>query len=330
MATILDVAKYAGVSPMTVSRVLRGEAGVREEKKALVREAVKKLHYQPNLSARAMRSNQSHMIGILIPNFSNPFYCELAQTLEEMLGEEGYDLLISFSKKDESQIESLKYLISRNVDAMIVSSYSDPSMMYEHIKEYHKELPTVFLDKVPLTENIYSVYADGYDGITQMMNYLIEKGHRRIALIASELNYDVPNQRLRAYHDAMEKNGLEIQKGYVYSGDFTLKSGRMAAKSFLALPERPTAILAINDFMATGALQYLTDHGISVPDEIAVGGYDGIYVGGLTRPKLTSFGVNIEEMAKAIVGRLIGHLKNGEAEHTPCVIQGELIRRDSI
>ncbi len=312
--TIVDVAQRASVSAMTVSRVLKG-VHVNEKNKLAVEKAIEELGYKPNLSARAMRSNRTNIIGIVVPDIINPFYAELVQMLEEQLNKSEYHLLISFVNNHQSMTESVNYLVSRGIDGIVFCCYSDLMNVYEYLEKNYSDLPKIILDKldVPETAGAGMVFADGNYGIRCMTELLIDSGCRKIAMITSELEYGVTNERLRAYKDVLREHGMEVREENIFKGSFRMETGAAAAKYFMSLDEMPDGIVAANDFMAIGALQYLVDNGISVPEQVSVAGFDGVYLGDICRPKLTTYEVNIRGIAEKVAELLTEHLDRGKS-----------------
>lgn len=329
MVTIKSVAEEAKVSVMTVSRVINHPGSVSDRTKQRVLKAIDELQYQPNQTARILKGKRANILGVLIPDFANPFYTDFIKQIEEVATPLGYRLLIASNTAGTGQVENVKYLISRNVDAIIICSYSEIKDASKYILQNHFDVPAVILDRIKEGTSISSVYADGFSGIKNMVEYLIGLGHRRIAMIKGASSYRIANDRFLGYQEALREHGIFCNEQYVWEGDYTMKSGAMAAEYFSSIEKRPTAIVSSSDYMAVGVINYLLQHGYRVPEDFSVTGYDGIHMGELLKPQLTTVALPIRTMARKAVELLIDELENGKKNNTVEVYVGDLLIRGS-
>ncbi len=312
LSTIKMVAKEAGVSTMTVSRVLNQSQPVREETKKRVMAAVKKLDYQPNQAARIMRGGKANILGVLIPDFTNPFYAEFLKYIEEAAAKYGFRLLITSNNATNNQIDNVQYLINRNVDAIIVCSYNKIKNAAQYLSNNYPDIPMVVLDKLERGINMNSVYADGFIGIKNVVEYLIKEGHKKIAMIKGNTNHLIANDRYLGYEETLKSHGIEVRNDYIYEGDYTMQTGVAAVEYFLSLKDKPTVIVSSSDYIAIGAIHQLIQRGYRVPEDFSVTGYDGIYMGEISHPQLTTIKIPISDMAQKTVQILMDDMNTAD------------------
>lgn len=329
MVSIKMVAQEAGVSTMTASRVLNNYPHVSEKVKVRVLDAAKRLSYQPNQAARIMRGKKAYAIGVMIPDFGNPFYTNLIQCLESCLAPLGYRLMTTSNSAYTNQIVNIQNFLSRNLDGLIICSYRGMKGARKFIMENYPNMPTVIFDDVKEGGSVYTVYADGFTGIKRMVSYLYEIGHREIGIIKGESALSIANDRYEGYLDSMKEYGLDFHEEWVYNADYSMESGMKAAQYFVGLEHRPTAVLATSDYMAIGAINYLINHNYKVPEDLTVTGYDGMYLGNLITPRLTTIQLPVKEMAQTATQIIINSLDNSKQERKKNVFIGELLVRDS-
>ncbi|MDK2807501.1 MAG: LacI family transcriptional regulator [Clostridiales bacterium] len=332
---IKDVAKEAGVSIATVSYVINNKGGqtLSEETKEKVWKAVNDLGYVPNLSARILANNKSNLIGVVIPQtekdkefmFSNPFYSEFLSSLEYTARKKGYHVLISGTNADENYVEVAK---KRNLDGIVILGVY-PKDTLEEIQ--NSKIPTVIIDSYVKSYHFNTVGTDDcYAGYTAT-KYLLDKGHRKIALVTGSTEETGVNQeRLRGYQDALMEYGIAFDKRDVLNGTVDFEYGEEAAKLIAKRREEITAVFCSADILALGVLKGLSSQGIRVPEEISVLGFDNTFISKISTPALSTIDQNIslkgERAAKMIIGILEGNLK-GKQDY---IVPIEIVERDSI
>lgn len=330
MATIHDIAKHTGVSKSTVSRVLSESGYVKEETRLKIYKAMKDLNYTPNYVARGMRTNKSSTIGLFIPDFSNPFYSELFQGIEQVTRKAGYINLVCHTAKDsKAEMFYIKELIKRQIDGIIMCTYHRDPENLEYLRVLSEKKPIVFMDPVFDDENFSYVVCDGFLGTKKAVNYLVEKKCKRIAYIKGPKLHAVTKERYRGYLEGIKEAGFKLDKRYIFDGDFTLNSGREAVKHFLNLNDRPDAIVSSTDLMAIGALKELNRNSVKVPEEIKVVGFDNIPMAELMQPTLTTVAQPINELGVNAAELLIKKIENPETSNQQIVMRCTLIERES-
>ena len=287
MATMKDVARLAGVSTSTVSHVINKDRFVSEAITAKVEAAIKELNYAPSALARSLKLNQTHTIGMLITASTNPFYSELVRGVERSCFERGYSLVLCNTEGDEQRMNrNLETLMQKRVDGLLLlcTETHQPS---REIMQRYPTVPTVMM---------------GGDLATQ---YLIDKGHTRIACITGPLDKTPARLRLEGYRAAMKRAGLNIPDGYEVTGDFEFNGGFDAMRQLLSHPLRPQAVFTGNDAMAVGVYQALYQAELQVPQDIAVIGYDDIELASFMTPPLTTIHQPKDELGELAVDVLI-------------------------
>ncbi|BAH08365.1 LacI family DNA-binding transcriptional regulator [Clostridium kluyveri] len=329
MATsIKDVAKEAGVSIATVSRVLNDVDVVNEETKKKVLAAIKKLGYRPNIVARSLKTQKTRTIGIIIPDISNQFYPEIVRGAEDVANIYDYNIMLCNTDLDmEKETEYLKVLKEKMSDGVLYMSNSLEEDMLNLIKQL--QIPMVLVETTNDKEDIPSVTIDNekaaYDGVT----YLINKGNRKIAYIgASEDMANASAVRYKGYKKALEENNLQVDKNRTYFSNLKAKDGYEGINKILDRVD-VDAIFCSSDEIAMGAINALRDRGIKVPEDVDVMGFDNIYSASIFYPKLTTVAQPIYDMGSVGMRMLIKLINNQKMDNTNYVLPHQLIERDS-
>jgi LacI family transcriptional regulator len=327
MVTIKDVAREAGVSVATVSRVWNESdlvgAGTRERVAAVAA----RLGYSPNGAARSLRTKGTHTIGVLLPDLYGEFFSEVTRGIDQSAGRRGFHLLVSSSHSDRDEAAAALRSMRGRVDGLIIMS-PDPEAQIA-IGRIPATFPVVLLN-CPAGGARETLVIANYDGARAMVGHLLSRGHRRIAMIAGpERNHDA-DERLRGYRDALREAGVEAVSDLVVRGDFREDSGYDAATQLVQRPDRPTAIFAANDCMAIGAMSALGDLGFDVPADVAVAGFDDIPMARFVSPALSSVHVDIAALGERATQRLIDAIVNGaNGERHHDVLPTQLVLRRS-
>jgi LacI family transcriptional regulator len=301
--TIRQVARQAGVSVATVSRVLNDKGPVAEETRQRIREVAERLRYVPHGAARSLITNKTNTLGVLLPDIYGEFFSEIIRGMDHAARRRGYHLLVSSSHGDRSEIEAALRATRGRVDGLIVMS---PEVDVETLQANLPEtLPIVMLNCRGNGTSLDSLTVDNYAGAFEMVRHLAGLGHRRIALVKGPPNNYDARERLRGYRDATRALSIERSKELEIDGDFTEEAGHRAGERVAALKPRPTAIFATNDAMAIGVLSALHEAGLDIPREIAVAGFDDIPVCRFISPPLSTVHVAIPELGGRAIERLI-------------------------
>lgn len=273
--TIKDIAKLAGVSAPTVSRVINNSPLVSEETREKVKRIIDEFGYQRNTLARSLVTKKTSTIGVLLSDITNPFYSEIARGMEDEARKFGYTVIFgSTDNTREIQKEYINLFLEQQVDGMIFASVALQDPDVERL--FKKDVPFVLVNRRMDTIKTDFVVLDNVKGAYLATEHLIKLGHERIGIICGLLNYSTGIDRLRGYQEALHKYGIEEVPKLIKPGDFRERSGCVAFSKFLKMKNPPTAIFASNDFMALGVLEAASECGLKIPEDIALVGFDDI------------------------------------------------------
>jgi DNA-binding LacI/PurR family transcriptional regulator len=333
-ATLKQVAARAGVSYQTVSKVLNKQAQVSRETEHRIHEAVRELGYRPNQIARNMRAKRSFMIGYswaqISPNQVNHILDQFLTSMVREAEAAGYHLLPFPFREGDGLVDAYRELIDTGrVDGFVLSSvnYDDPRITFL----LERKFPFVAFGRSNPELDFPYVDVDGFDGFCQVMQYLISRGHQRIAVVAWPENSRVGNERVRGYFECMHAAGLKICSEWIERGEGTFEFGREAASRLLRLPapDRPTAIVTLNDTQAIGVLHAAREEGLEVGTEIAIIGFDDAPMSKYLFPSLTTVRQPIHEAGRKCVEMLVSLMKGEEPQKRHILLLPELITRAS-
>ncbi len=326
-ASIKDVARKAGVSIASVSRVMNDHDNVREETRARVLAAVRTLRYVPHSGARSLITHRTHAIGVLLPDLYGEFFSEIIRGIDAVARERNLQLLLSSVHGDAAEVAAAMRAMRGRVDGLLIMSpHVDTALLDRNIPS---TLPVVLLNN-PLSDTHHStVTIDSYRGARAMVRHLLSRGRRRIAHIAGrELNVD-SEERLRGYTDEMATSAPDVTP-VVLKGDFSEKSGYQAGRRLSARGERPDAVFAANDVMAVGCLLAFREAGVRVPEDVALAGFDDIPVAALVSPALTTMRVRIAELGRSALSHLLQSIESPKrTRRVAQAFQPELVVRAS-
>ncbi len=328
MATIKDVAREAGVSIATVSRVFNDSGQVNEDTRKHVREVAGRLNYWPNGVARSLITNRTHSLGVLLPDMHGEFFSEVIRGIDLTARNETMHLLVSSSHSEiDALIASLLSLRGR-IDGLIVMAPDVDAPAA--IRACIGDLPLVMLNPGLDLEECDSVSIANYEGTYQVVKHLMSLGHRRIAVVKGpERNIDA-RQRLYGYRRALADGGGEMLPALELRGDFREESGAAAAAEILRLTPRPTAVFAANDYMAVGLIGALREAGLRIPEDMAVAGFDDIPIARFVSPPLTTVRVDAFALGQRAVELLMPRTRSKQpADHRHDVLPAEIIVRAS-
>jgi LacI family transcriptional regulator len=329
-ATIVDVAKAAGVSITTASRVFtNSDHAVNQETRERILSAAKSLGYEPNLLASGLRRGHSNTIGIILDNIVSDFTPTIVRGLQDHLKQFGYSSLIVNSDYDRAaENESVRFLLSRQVDGIIFVDTNAHSVD-QIIPRTHKPLVFVKRRTASRSKKCVSVLPDNRYGGWLATHHLIQAGHRRIAHIQGPDGWDASILREEGYREALQQAGLPIDETCIARGDWEKQTGYNAMQKLLDLPSPPTAVFAANDAMAVGAIYAIQDRGLSVPGHIAVIGFDDVSFAKFVRPTLTTIRQPLNELGVAAARAVLDQLAGKTIEEMTIEVKGKLIVRES-
>ncbi len=319
--TLMDIANRAGVSRSLASLALRGDPGVNPDKRARILKIAEELNYTPDLSARRLASGGTRTIGVLLSDILNPFTASVAKSIDASAREKGYEVLLSLEgHSDPAAEKAIQSLVAQRVAGLILIGSPESTAAIERIGRH---LPVVYFGRHLSNERIDSVSNDDHLGASLIVRHLIELGHRNIVHIDGG-PYAGSQRRREAYCAAMEAEGL-VPK--VYSGRHTLDGGVEAMDAILAQKPRPTAIFASNDLEALGVLSRLLKEGISVPQDVAVVGYDDIPFAESETMSLTTVRQPIQYMASQSLDILLSRMQKPDEPAMHVLIAPSLVIR---
>ncbi len=330
MSSLDDVAKMAKVSLMTVSRVVHGDAKVKQETRERVLEAIRILDYQPNAIARALSSNKTMNIGLILPKIEHvlaePYFGSIIYYLETALSQYQYNLLIDSSEHGEKKEMSTLY-DTRKVDGLIIIGSRIDDTRISALSE--KNVPSVLVHARSELSGINYVDIDNHQVIDCLFSYLYKHGHSRIGLITGDLSVLNAHDRLVAYKNRMITSAIGYDEELVYEGDWTSKAGYDALQYFIGLDAPPTAVISSNDHMAIGFIKGASDFNVSIPDAISVVGIDDIEIASFSTPRLTTIRQPIHTIAQMAVEALMRSIKAKALRSSQIILHAELIERES-
>jgi len=329
MPTIRDVAKRAGVAPITVSRVINNSGYASQETRARVEAAVAELGYVPNTLARSLRLRRTHTLALVLTDITNPFWTTVARGVEDTASDAGFNVI--FCNTDESEAEQHKYLrvlLQKQVDGVLLVPARSTSEPIEFIQE--QRTPVVVLDRRVPDAQADVVRCDSEGGAYQLVRLLLSLGHRRIGMLSGPPGVSTAEDRIAGYRRALAEAGLRGGAESVYFGEFTQASGYEMAQRALAATPRPTALFAGNNFIAIGALRALRDAGLRVPEDVALVGFDDLPAALVIEPFLTVAAQPAYEMGQRATALLLVRLSGQAPEaYQEIVLPTEVIVRKS-
>jgi DNA-binding LacI/PurR family transcriptional regulator len=287
--TIKDIAKQTDVSHSTVSRALNGSPLIAKNTAERIRQAALKLGYLPSAAARSLKTNRSQALGVIVSSVEDPFFSEILQGIEEVAQKSGYSLFMAASQHDPEREQAIVQAMSEHrVDGVIICSASFKAEQRRQFLAY--DVPIVVVNNQAAEDYRYSIYHDDVDGSRQIARHLLDLGHQRIAYLGNSSSGRTTLDRLSGFQQEMEAAGLAVPPEYIYevSGGGP-EDGLAGLEYFLALSDRPSALVCFNDMIAIGVLKGLLHAGIQVPVEFSVTGFDNIVFSAFTNPPLTTF-----------------------------------------
>lgn len=326
--TIKDVAKIAGVSISTVSRVINNSKPVSSEVKQKVLEAIEQTGYKPNEIARTLVTKKSNLIGIIVTDLGYSYIAEMVRGIEEIGKMYGYDILLCSSYgEEEAELNYMRLLIQKQVEGMILISNN----LHDSVKEFVKksEIPFLYLSRYTYNKEFNTVKINYNNAAYEMTKYLISQNHERIAFVASLCDSDsIDLMKLEGYKKAISQHESQLAKIY-YTNGLDVKSGYRIAKEITDDKFDATAVFCSNDEQAIGIMNYLYDNNIKVPDDISVIGFGDLNIASILRPTLTTVKEPYYDIGAVAIRRIIKELNNEKVEDAHINLPFKIQRRDS-
>jgi LacI family transcriptional regulator len=330
--TIYDIAQKVALSSATVSRALQDHPAINKNTRKKIQEAAKELGYRHNTFASSLRKQKTHTIGVLLHELNSNFITSVLSGIEKITTEAGYDIIIAHSGESyEKEVANANNLFHKRVDG-IIASLSFTSKNLDHFQQFfEKNIPVIFFDRVDENSEKTHVIIDNYKCGYVATRHLLEQGCKRIVLLTANLKRNVYAQRHRGYTDALYDANIDYNKELVLIKDLSEKSAIEAAHEILKMKPLPDGLFVTNDFKAAVCMQELKRHGIKVPEDIAIVGFNNDAISKIIDPQLTTINYPGQDMGEVAARNLINHLK-GESNLSTTnriIIKSELIVRES-
>ncbi|MDF2681893.1 MAG: LacI family transcriptional regulator [Brevibacillus sp.] len=318
----MEVARLAKVSQSTVSRVFTPGSNVSEKTKKKVLEVAKDLGYRPNALARGLIMNKTNMVGLAMRDIENPFYHEVLGKFTKGLRDKGYHVLFVYTENDEIQQEEISQFLEYNVEGVIVT---DAYLSSKVVSQLHENnIPVILFNRYSKDIPCYSVSCDNYAAAQQIAKYLYEQGYQKMAYITGRMNTSTSQDRQSGFCDFLQEKGLVPM---IEEGDFTYERAYEATLRLLQQGDRPDVIFGANDITALGALDAAKAMKLSVPDDIAIVGFDNIKMSSWPSHELTTWEQPVDQMIKLTIDTLLNEMKSNNVEPASKLVSGQLIER---
>ncbi|KMM36778.1 LacI family DNA-binding transcriptional regulator [Guptibacillus hwajinpoensis] len=327
MANMIDVARLANVSTATVSRVIQNPETVKEKTRTKVLKAIDELNYQPNILARYFRRTETKTILVMVPSIANNVFPQMIEGIDLVANQSGYKVLLGNTNQEPdkaySYIEELK---QKQVDGMILLT---TRLDYQIISELGDDYPVVLTSDYIEGLTAPTVAIDNISSARVAVEHLLQLGHQRVGIITGPLDIPLSRDRLKGYRQALLERDIGVESVLIQEGSHSYESGYNQMQKFLALDKSPTAIFAANDTMAMGAIKAVKAHGLRVPEDVAVVGFDNIQFSAIFEPALTTIAQPFIEMGKRSMELLLKQIKGEPLEKKQHVLDTKLIIRES-
>lgn len=326
MQTIKDVARAAGVSVATVSRVLNGSGAVSEQTRLRVLQVVQKIGYVPNVLGRHLRTSETRMLLVILPTFSNQFYSRVLRGIEDAARENGYQVMFCPTHNDPAiEAKYMELLENQSADGVIFLSSRQSAA---ELTALSRRRPAVFACEPVPGAPLSCVSIDNYRAGYETAEGLVAGGHERVAMLYHAQTYSAVLRR-QGYHKALLDAGLAVRREYVLETDYRWQSGEAACKRLLGLPAPPTAVFCVSDLLAAGVMRALAQNGLRAGRDMAVVGFDDTTVASLLTPALSSVSQPRREIGRAAVELLLHRMEDLTGPVETVYLPFRLIRRGS-
>ncbi|SMO41153.1 LacI family DNA-binding transcriptional regulator [Fodinibius sediminis] len=330
--TIYDIAEALGVSPSTVSRSLKEHPSISKETIRKVRKQAKKMGYRSNIFAQNLRRQKTNIIGVIVPRLNSHFMSSAISGMEKVANKNHYKIIISQSHEQAvNEASNVEMMLEQRVDGLIVSlAYNTMDLHhFDAITEQHT--PLIFFDRVADLPNSTNVVIDNYQAAYKMTNHLIDEGCSRIVHITGNTSRNVYSGRLKGYKEALLEHQLSYDSDLVFINDLREEDGEQVARKILEMDQLPDAVFASNDVCAVSCMALLQEHGIEIPRDIAIAGFNNDPISRFVKPKITTVDYDGERVGEVVAQNLINHLEGDDhiSITNTIVLNSDLIIRDS-
>ncbi|MBI5726243.1 MAG: LacI family DNA-binding transcriptional regulator [Ignavibacteriales bacterium] len=326
---IKELAALAKVSIATVSRALNGDSKVRPKTREAIEALAKAYNYNPNLLARSFVKKQSNIIGLVLPEISDEFFTEIIRGVDEASYAQDFFCMVASSHANRSIVESILNFMNNGLTGGLIVMLSEITPEIKKVLQ-NRNLPVAIISGDDHLKGFDTVGFDNFVGAYNIVNHLVKRGYKRIAHISGPDNNEDSKKRKAGFIEALADNKIKLDPALIIKGDFTRAGGEKACTELLNLKKKPDAIFASNDMSAIGCYEALHKAGLKIPKDIAVTGFDDIYISHFLNPPLTTIRVPISEIGKAAANLVIEKVRNGkETGEQHININTELIIRKS-
>ena len=301
--SVRGIAKLAGVSNATVSRVINGSDLVTPETTQRIQRIIRELKFVPNRSAARFKQGKSQIYGVIVPDLTNPFFMEMAKNFEELLTEHELELLVSNTDFHPSRTQlSIQRMLLRRVDGVAFMCSERESASLESLVQ--NRIPVVTTDHHRTAPGISDIVVDFHHGMTQIVGHLKELGHRNVGFIGGNEGLATSRDRRNSFLDAVVSCGLSSQDSWIVEGNFRISGGAEGMETILRQEKRPTAVVTANDLTAFGALRKAHEMGLRIPEDISVTGCDDVEMSDVVYPPLTTLRISRKQYAQMLFDAL--------------------------
>ncbi len=330
MVSSRDVAREAGVSQATVSRVINNNPAVSAAVRERVLESMRQLGYAPNANARALITGRTNLLGLMVSNITNPFYPEVVQAVAAAALRHGYNLILCNAEEEPRlQAEYLRLLMQQRVGGIVISSLLSSSRAFVEPLAAMKQ-PIVLINRVIDGIDVDTVVIDNAAGGRLATEHLAELGHREIAYVGGRPDTSTNRDRFRGYRTALRKRGVKLDRGLVTIGDYSRSSGYQAMNALLRSGHQPTAAVCADDTLAYGCLDAVSDAGLSSPEDLAIIGFDDSPLASMRQIGLSSIQTPMEEMGETAISLLLSRISGGRTGRPERVVfPAQLVHRST-
>lgn len=304
--TLADVAKLVGVSAVTVSNVVNNRTGVSEATRRRVWAAIEETGYVANPAARSLAGGKTNTIGVFVPDLTSQYASEIIRGVSEEIRNSGMEMLVSTGGGRAQEKNRINFLSKISDGLLFLLAHESVSTI--------TEMPVVLIEPNATGVEAPTIHVDDYEGTRTAITYLIKLNHTRIGFIGGRSGRKASEARFRAYRDTLNNAGITIDKSLIRKGDFSQPSGFAATSELLLLPEPPTAIFAVNDLSAFGAMEAIKHHGLRIPEDVSVIGFDDIPMASQIFPPLTTVRQPLAQMGITAVKTLLAQIRNEQFE----------------
>ena len=330
--SIKDIAKAAGVSHSTVSRALSDSPLVKAETKARIQQLAQEMGYSPDAIARSLVTQRTHTVGVVVTTITDPFVAEVVQGIEDTAQENDYSVILASSASEpERELAAVEMLRAKRVDSLIVTSSRVGALYLEHLERFG--VPVVLVNNHNRQSGRYtfSVSVDNQHGGHLATAHLIQRGHRRIGYVSGPADHSDDAERLAGYRLALDESGITFDPALVVHGNGRLDGGERALRTLAGLAEPPTAVFCYNDMTAIGLISAARQAGLSVPDDLAVVGFDDIPLAAHVYPSLTTVAQHQRDMGRQAMNMALALMTADDSTMplSDIVVKGRLIVRAS-